>query len=275
MTKITFILFCLIHSMLFVSGQSEGKTVNADGTRIYYEVTGMGPVVLLLHGDVFGYVDEFSEYMPLLTTKYKVIAVAMRGHGRSELGKQPLTYELLANDVLRVLKEEQCDSVAVVGFSAGASLSYYLAAKFPERITKVVAMAGATQKKDFKKSALKELKEMQIDSLLSKYPSFIKYRISNMAEPERYQELIDQLKKLWFLKQYIPGGGLSLIKAPVLVVGGDADDYFDIKTFVAIKQKIANSKLAIIPGCDHVGLLSRKGMFKELILPFLDSPKTK
>jgi pimeloyl-ACP methyl ester carboxylesterase len=258
-----------------VTGQTKGKTVQSEDALIYYETTGSGPVVVFLHGDVFGYIDEFNQYIPLLVPNYKVISIAMRGHGKSELGKQRLSYEILANDVFRVLAEEKCDKVSLVGFSAGASIAYYFASKFPEKVSKVVGMAGATGKNDFRNPALKELMAMNADSLMARYPSFIKYRISMMAEPERFQELIDNLKGLWFLKQYLPGKGLGEIKAPVLVVGGDSDYYFDVSTYLSIHRKIRNAKLAVIPDCDHVGLITKPGMFKEIILPFLQKKENK
>jgi pimeloyl-ACP methyl ester carboxylesterase len=47
--------------------------------------------------------------------KYKVIAVSTRGHGKSELGNQPITYEQKANDVMAVINAVTKDSIIVLG----------------------------------------------------------------------------------------------------------------------------------------------------------------
>lgn len=67
-------------------------TVN-DGTRLYYEVYGKGEPFVLLHGGVYGYIDEFEYFIPKLAERYQVICVATRGHGKSEIGKAPFTYK--------------------------------------------------------------------------------------------------------------------------------------------------------------------------------------
>jgi hypothetical protein len=41
-----------------------------DGTKLYYEVYGKGKPFVLLHGGVFGYIDEFEFFIPRLAEKF-------------------------------------------------------------------------------------------------------------------------------------------------------------------------------------------------------------
>ena len=50
-----------------------------------------------------------------MTNEYKVIAVALRGHGKSEIGERDYSYSLFAQDIVKVLDEEGHDSVKIVG----------------------------------------------------------------------------------------------------------------------------------------------------------------
>src|SRR5688572_8741711 len=71
-----------------------GKYLQVDDAKIYYEVYGQGPPLLLLHGDFYGSIGEFEQYYPMLSKNFTVIAVGRRGHAQSEMGKQPFTVKL-------------------------------------------------------------------------------------------------------------------------------------------------------------------------------------
>lgn len=76
--------------------------VNAGDAKIYYEVYGKERPIVILHGRIFGSTYEMHQFIDSLSNKYQVIAVSTRGHGKSELGAQPITYEQKANDVMAV-----------------------------------------------------------------------------------------------------------------------------------------------------------------------------
>lgn len=69
------------------SNPQTGCYLNVGDAKICYEVHGEGRPVLLLQGGLYGYIDEYSPYIPELSKHFKVIAMATRGHGRSEIGK--------------------------------------------------------------------------------------------------------------------------------------------------------------------------------------------
>jgi pimeloyl-ACP methyl ester carboxylesterase len=70
----------------FGNNPATGGYFNTGDAKIYYEVYGSGKPVVLLHGGIYGYIDEFEKLIPVLSQRYQVIAIATRGHGRSELG---------------------------------------------------------------------------------------------------------------------------------------------------------------------------------------------
>jgi pimeloyl-ACP methyl ester carboxylesterase len=274
MNRILLLLFLMVthfsySQVKYGSNSDAGRYLTVNDAKIYYEVYGEGPPLLLLHGDVFGYIDEFSDCIPLLSKHYRVIAMGMRGHGRSEIGSQPFSYKLFAEDALAILKKESVDTVVVVGFSAGAVISYYMAAHYPAVVRKIAALGGGLGSFGFKKDKVGELRSMNIDSLEKKYPKFIKSRREIMVEPGRYQELVDRLKKTWFMNNYVEPEKVRSIHCPSLIVGGDRDTYLDITSFVSTYKTIPGSQLAVIPNCDHVGLITKPYIFSDLVIPFL------
>src|SRR5262245_25919435 len=55
---------------------------SVNGLKIYYEITGTGEPVILLHGG-FGNTEMFMPAREALSKNYKVIAVDLQGHGRT------------------------------------------------------------------------------------------------------------------------------------------------------------------------------------------------
>jgi pimeloyl-ACP methyl ester carboxylesterase len=246
-----------------------GRYIDVADARLYYEIYGAGKPLLLLHGDTFGYISEFDQYIPLLARHFKVIVPGMRGHGKSEIGIKQYSYKLFAEDALAIVKQERLDSVIVVGFSAGATTAYYLAAYYPEHVKKIVAMGGAIDTSSYRAGVIDELKRYTASDYESMLPELVKARKRLMPKPNSYEELVEKLKDSWIQPVYVEKEKLSHVKCPVLTIGGDRDDYMPVEKFVQVYHLIPDSQLAIIPNCNHVGLILYPEMLSTFVLPFL------
>jgi len=121
---------------------SAGHYLQLEDVKIYYEVYGAGHPLVLLHGGLYGYIDEFRGVIPELSRHYTVIAIALRGHGKSELGKRPLSNALFAEDSAAVIRHATSEPVELVGFSTGAMAAYVLTINHPEIVHKLIAVGG-------------------------------------------------------------------------------------------------------------------------------------
>ncbi len=256
--------------VVYGNNPAAGKYLVHEGAKLYYETYGKGQPLLLLHGDLYGYISEFSEYIPILSQHFKVIAVGMRGHGKSELGHQPFTYKLLAEDALAILRKETTDSAVVLGFSCGAVLAYYMAAHYPAAVKKVVALAGALNTKAYRPGAIDELRNMNMEMAEKQLPEIIAARKAIMPQPERYGELIEQLKRIWLQDVYVSTEQAQNIKCPVLTVGGDSDDYCLPAAFLETFNTIPGSSLAIVPNAGHVEMILMPDYLQTVIMPYLE-----
>src|SRR5918998_1799564 len=91
-----------------------GETVSLQGADIYYEVHGVGEPVVLLHGAVQSGLAFVNQIPALVDAGYQVIVIDLRGHGRSAHGPEPLSYELMASDVLGVMDHLGIEKADVV-----------------------------------------------------------------------------------------------------------------------------------------------------------------
>ncbi|MDE2848677.1 MAG: alpha/beta hydrolase [Gemmatimonadota bacterium] len=96
-----------------------------DGVRLYYEDTGSGIPVFLIHGGGLS-LGWWRKQVPVLSQRFRVIAADTRGNGRSD--KTPWGHRTAryAMDVRRIIKTLDLDEVTLVGWSIGARtvLSY-------------------------------------------------------------------------------------------------------------------------------------------------------
>jgi pimeloyl-ACP methyl ester carboxylesterase len=219
----------------------------SEDTRLYYEIYGEGPAILLLHGGVFGYIDEYEELIPVLAEKHRVICLATRGHVKSDIGTEPYSYEQRASDAYQLLQHLNVSSVTVIGFSDGGFTAYKMAAIYPDLVEKVVAIgAGDDPPKDSPGNS-----NYNAEDLLSEYGDYFQKRVDNMPEPERWNESLEMLNEL-YNSSFVSKETFQRIKCPVLVMGGDRDEYSTPEEFLAVHKHLQDSQLAIIPGCSHV-----------------------
>ena len=266
-----------------LSGQSAGEKIpygantaaghylQVDDAKIYYEVYGSGGTPLvLLHGGLYGYIEEFGELIAELSKHRRVIAIATRGHGKSELGSQPFSYRLFANDAFTVIRHETNEPVDVLGFSDGAITSYTLTTTHPELVRRLVAIGGPRGTSDWTPQALAELKASKPTDVERDSPQFVAERKKLMPAPQMWDEFVARLTKMWSGPVYVSDDQLRSIKVPTLVMAGDHDPYNQTLSFVQLYSLLPHGQLAIIPGCGHV-VLDCKGRFTiEAVADFLD-----
>ena len=137
--------------------------VEHGGVKIYYEVHGSGPPLLLHHGWAgssqswrrFGYVDA-------LTDSYRVIVMDARGHGRSDKPHDEAAYtmELRTGDVLAVLDVIGVDRVHYWGYSMGGRTGFALLQWHPDRVISFVnGGAAPTSPKMYEEGRIRQWAE--------------------------------------------------------------------------------------------------------------------
>src|SRR4051812_20317505 len=76
-----------------------GHYASVNGIELYYEESGTGEPLVLLHGGL-GTIDTiFGRLLPALSAQRQVIAVELRGHGHTADNGQTMTYESMADDI--------------------------------------------------------------------------------------------------------------------------------------------------------------------------------
>jgi pimeloyl-ACP methyl ester carboxylesterase len=114
-------------------------SLNVPGARLYYEVQGSGPVLMLV-GHPMG-ASGFTAIVPLLAEGYTVVTYDPRGFARSTIDDpdQDAEPDVLADDVRRVLEAVGNEPAYVFGSSGGAVTGLALAVHYRDHVRTLVA----------------------------------------------------------------------------------------------------------------------------------------
>ncbi len=248
-----------------------GHYLNVNDARIYYETYGSGGTPLvLLHGGLYGYIAEFGDLIQEMSRQRRVIAIATRGHGKSEIGNQQFSFELFANDALAVIGTETKQKVDVLGFSDGAVTSYILASKHPEVVRRLVAIGGPRGTRDWTRKALEEFEGSPPSDIEKNSPRFVADRKRLMPEPERWIEFVTRVAKLEDVSATVTDQQLQSIDVPTLVVAGDRDPYNQTDKFLEIYHLLPHGRMMIVPGSGHLVLNHESKLTISAVEEFLD-----
>jgi 3-oxoadipate enol-lactonase len=112
-------------------------TVDVNGARLWYDETGDGPVVLLLHGGL-GDSRLWEPVVPYLAERFRTIRSDLRFYGRSTGPFVPWSWQ---EDAVGVLDALGIERAAIVGLSLGGKLALDIALAHPERLWAVAGVA--------------------------------------------------------------------------------------------------------------------------------------
>jgi pimeloyl-ACP methyl ester carboxylesterase len=113
--------------------------VDSDGTRIYYDDRGMGePVILCLPG----FTNDHTIFAPLverLSADYRVLAMNLRGHGKSQASDRDFGFAEMAGDAIAVIEDSGAHSVIPYAQGQLPWVAIELRKRLGERVPKMVA----------------------------------------------------------------------------------------------------------------------------------------
>jgi pimeloyl-ACP methyl ester carboxylesterase len=268
----SFLIVVLLHTASLIScsrqtdvnAPAESGFAEIGAVRLYYEITGDGEPLLLLHGGLGGS-EHFAEIVPLLSKSFEVITVDRRGHGRSTDDGEPYSYAGMAEEMRAFLDHLQLGSVKMLGFSDGGVVGFHLASTYPEMVERLVAV-GANFRVDGMTPETVDFmtNQMTPENLGKVFPEVERaYRATN-PQPDNYASFIERSQAMWTRDPYLTEQQMTGIKVPVLSIIGE-HDAIRLEHALEMRSLIAGSQICVLPGATHF-LLGEK---PEVVLPIL------
>ena len=129
----------MAHEMPRVEGVTH-RFVSAGKLNFHVAEAGEGDPIVLLHGFPQHWF-EWRLVIPQLATRYRVIAVDLRGFGWTDIAWEGFEKENMADDVVRLCEALELDRIRLVGHDWGGWIGYLLALRRPDLIERLVVLS--------------------------------------------------------------------------------------------------------------------------------------
>ncbi len=236
------------------------RRVQAGDAAICYEVYGD-----VFHGGGAGSPYELGALIDELRDSWRVVAVSSRGHGRSELGKEPFSFVQMASDMHAVVQAEARGPAPVIGFSAGAYAALSLAARHPGDVERIATIGAGTLQPGFFPADMPAAPLEQADR------ACVGQMRRLAPEPDRLQDFLTRFMAFWHGAS-VGGELLGKVPCPVLLMAGDEDDHAPVRTVLEAHQLLACSRLCIVPKAWHACFADNFPVVWTAVRQFLAAP---
>ncbi len=235
------------------------QRVKVGPLRVYYEVAGEGPAVVLIHG-LSGSGRWWAHNVPALAQRYRVYNVDLIGFGRSR--GQRLVLREAGSWFTEWMHVAGITQAHLMGHSMGGYIATEVAATAPEMVRRLVL----------------------VDALvLPMGPGLVRHAL-DLARAVHYMSLRflpvlvgDALRAgpgtMWRATREVLSADLSsrlgAVQAETLVVWGEKDALLVPELGRQLADRLAKARFVCVKGAGHNPMWDRPQYFNELVLNFL------
>ena len=238
--------------------------VEVNGQRVWHEMSGDGPAVVLLHGGFAG-ASSFGAQLPVLVTAgFQVYVPERRGHAHTPDVDGPLTYSVMADDTIAYLDHVLPDGAHLVGWSDGAVVALLVAMRRPDLVHRMVLIG---QYYNF----AGRVPDSDIDAFLRapETMAFLRIEYDQVSPdgPEHFPIVYEKTMHMFDTEPQLDLATFSAVSAPTLVLQGDRDDV-TIEHSLAVVAALQDARLAVLPGT-HLLPVETPDVVNPLLVTFL------
>jgi 3-oxoadipate enol-lactonase len=273
--------------------------VTIENATLFYEEQGNGAPLILIHGAWTSH-QWWQWQIPALSRTYRILALDLRGHGRSTPLDSTYSVAGFTADVETFLRQLAIDEAVFIGWSLGGSICLQYCLNFPEKVKGLILIATRAHL-NFKLKlrtrlvylqarlslmmALSQPRKYEREAQCFPGPGhhLIQRQLEDMLSPTVSKEIFawikqdliehpqnnyfEVFKSFW---NWEAGAALAQIHAPVLLMAGKNDSWAPPYCAALIQREITNSRLVALEDAGHCLALEKPEKVNAEILRFLN-----
>ncbi len=232
--------------------------IDLNGVHTWYDETGTGEPVVLLHG---GLTDsrDFTGNLDGLADRFRLLMPERRGHGHTPDVPGPFAADTLADDTAAFIERMTNGPVRLAGYSAGAMVALRTAVRRPELVERLVLISGA-----FDPAGM-----ILRPSLGAPPPPLLQaYAEVSPDGAGHFGEIIAKVVRSVEDDRPLTEEELAAVTCPALVMAAD-DDIVSLEHTLAMYRALPAGQLAVVPGTSHLLLHEKPEHCTRLVAEFL------
>ncbi len=250
-----------------------------NGHAIYYETYGAGPPLVLVHANPFDHrlwlyqIAHFSAF-------YKVIAMDLRGYGRSDKPEIEFSLSDLTEDVLGICADEGVSRAIFAGVSVGSGICMQIGLEHPDMVDALVLVGGSSRGPRNVDELVKGFETPDLGAYLMSLMR--RYVAPGFADTSRgrwslglFVEQADRLSAKCIAQifrargSFDMSGRLGALDKPVLVINGEHDGSLPAGKETA--RLIPRARHVTLKNAGHACCIEEPGAFDATMIDFLDT----
>jgi pimeloyl-ACP methyl ester carboxylesterase len=240
-----------------------GDYVQLGEVRTYYEDDGAGEPLVLLHP---GGADSraWGSNVGGLADRYQVFRPDRRAHGRTP-DPGPMSYDLMAQDMISFLETVVEGPAYLVGHSDGAPVALLTALRRPDLVPRLVFASGVFNHAGWTPGSI------DLDEETTEF--FTEYHAEVSPDgPDHFLVLKDKLHAMQSAEPTLTPEDLAGYPHPALVMIGDGDGEVYVEHTLALFGGLPKGQLAVVPNTGHGMPADKPELFNRLVIDFLTEP---
>lgn len=262
------------------------KQFQYNNGQVFYQVTGTGQPVVLLHG----FAEDgtiWEEQISFLRQHVLLIVPDLPGSGKSDmLSRETVTIDDYADFVDALLTFERIDKCILLGHSMGGYITLAFAEKYPGKLAAFgfihsTAFADSDEKKNTRKKGIKLIKEYGVYSFLKNTTPNLFSDHYKKEHPEKVTELIERGRNFSqeALVQYYAAmmnrpdrtDVLRKTNVPVLFIIGTEDIAAPLEDLLKQVSLPKVSSVHIINNAGHMSMWEQPTQLNSHLLAFIEN----
>jgi len=241
-----------------------GHYADLRGLRVYYELHGQGPALILLHGGT-GDGRQFSRQVPAFESRFRLIVPDACAQGRTTDRPGPMSYHEMAEDVLALMDQLHVPSARVMGWSDGGNVGLDLAIHHPARVSHLVTFGA-----NFSPDGLNPADRAWGDTATAAaFGVGARNAYGRLApDPGHFEAAMNKILSMWRTQPRFTAAELGRIRARTLIVAGE-HDLIRREHSEQLARSIPGARLWIVPGATHSVMIENASVVNPAVLEFL------
>ncbi len=248
--------------------------IRSRDSTIYYEEHGTGDSLVLLPGLLGTIESHWRRFIPELAKYFHVVAVDLRGHGRTNNPSGHLHLHTFVADLFALYESLEIDTAHICGYSLGGYIGLAFGIQHPGTV-KSLLMHGTKFYWD-EPAIAAAIHELDTESILLKVPVWGEQlqREHAAANGEDGWKIL-LASSAEFLRRMLTEGltenALKLANFPVFVSVGDADEMVSVQEAEMLGLALPYGMVNVFPGTRHPLHKVEKQMFLDIAFSFFNA----
>lgn len=219
--------------------------IKINDLNMFYEEFGKGETVLFLHSHFSRGLLAFSGQILPFAGHYSCLYPDFRGHGRTMCDNLDWNSRMIADDMANFLDALEIKSAHLIGYSCGAYVGCYMAAKYLEKVKSFITIGGGAYPRV--DGAENFLPENLISSSETDFIEDMKFR-HHEAHKGDWKTYLKKTIIDWKSHPSLTEEEWARIKCPTFFINGENDPF---GTCAELQEKVPNAKVYEVKYVGH------------------------